>query len=92
MSYKDRISTGRTLQDSSRVMTTGGVVDAVALGMVVSGLTTGVAVEASSDLGLLASGAVSGFSSSALSLLSDPPKAASNKSHSLGTGAPMMLL
>ena len=90
MSYKGRISTGRTLRDSLSVMTTGGVVDAVALGPVVSGLIAEVAIEDGSDLGLLAGGVVSESSSSTPSLLLDPPKAASNMYHSFGTGAPTM--
>ena len=56
--------------------------------MVGSGLADGVAMEDGSDLSLLAGGAVSGSSSSTPSSLSESPKAASSRSHSLGTGAP----
>ena len=53
VSYNGRPSTGRMLWDSSRVMATGGVVDAMALGTVDSGLTAKVVVEQGSEPGSL---------------------------------------
>ena len=70
------------------MMTKGGVGDTVALGRVGSGLTAEVAMEDGSDLGFLASDVASRSPYSTPSLLSESPKAASNRSHSLGTGAP----
>ena len=84
--YRGRLYTEITLWDSSRVLTKGAVVNTVALGMVGLGLAAGVAVEDGSDCSLLASGAVSGSSSSTPYSLSEPLKPASNRSHSLGTG------
>ena len=55
-------------------MTKGVAVTAVALGMVSLGLTTEVAVENGSDLGLLASSMATRSSSSAPSSLSEPQK------------------
>ena len=81
-------STGRMLWDSSKVMATRGVADAVAVapGTVVLGATAEVVVEEGSNLGLLGGGAVSWSSSSSSFSLLDSPKATSNKSHTLGTG------
>ena len=59
VSFRGRLSTGRTLWYSSKVMMKGGVGDTVALGRVGSGLTAGVAMEDDSDLGFLASGVAS---------------------------------
>ena len=44
VSYTGRLSTGRMLQDSSKVMATGRVIDAVVPGMVDSGATAVVVV------------------------------------------------
>ena len=74
VSYKGRLLIGTMLQDSSKVTATGGVVDAVAPGMVDLGGTNEVVVEEGFDLGVLASGIVSGSSSSTSSSLLDPPK------------------
>ena len=66
----------------------GGVANTMALGMAGSGLADGVAIEDGYDLGLLAGGGMPGLSSSTSSSLSEPPKAASSRSHSLGIGTP----
>ena len=82
------------LWDSSKVMATREVVDAVAVtvvpGMVDLGSTAEVVMEEGPDPGLLASGAVSWSTSSSSPSLLDSLMGASNTSHSLGTEASTM--